>query len=79
MLCGFRAVTAFLTTYLVEQKSIGLGTAGAILSLLFGGGALAQASTGALADRGILDGSSYLVASQTALEGVVYTFLSERE
>ena len=51
MLFGFQAVTAFLTTYLVEQRGLSQGLAGALLSLLFVGGALAQTTTGALADR----------------------------
>ena len=51
MLFGFQAVTAFLTTYLFEQKGLSQGLAGGLLSLLFVGGALAQPTTGALADR----------------------------
>ncbi|MFB6189926.1 MAG: nitrate/nitrite transporter [Halapricum sp.] len=51
MLFGFQAVTAFLTTFLVQQRGMSQGTAGGLLSLLFVGGAVAQTSTGALADR----------------------------
>ena len=51
MLFAFQAVTAFLTTYLVEQKGLSQGLAGGLLSLLFVGGVLAQTTTGALADR----------------------------
>jgi predicted MFS family arabinose efflux permease len=51
MLFGFQGVTAFLTTYLFEQKGLSQGLAGGLLSLLFVGGAVAQPATGALADR----------------------------
>ena len=51
MLLVFQAVTAFLTTYLVTTQSFTPGTAGAVLSALFVGGALSQAVTGRLADR----------------------------
>jgi len=51
MLFGFQAVTAFLTTYLFEQKGLSKELAGGLLSLLFVGGAVAQTTTGALADR----------------------------
>ncbi len=50
MLLVFQAVTAFLTTYLVTARGITQGTAGAILSGLFVGGAFSQAVTGRLAD-----------------------------
>lgn len=51
MLLVFQAVTAFLTTYLVTTRSFTLGDAGALLSVLFVGGALSQALSGRLADR----------------------------
>jgi predicted MFS family arabinose efflux permease len=51
MLLVFQAVTAFLTTYLVTTQGITQGTAGALLSGLFVGGAISQAATGRLADR----------------------------
>ena len=51
MLLVFQAVTAFLTTYLVTARSLTQGTAGAVLSGLFVGGAVSQAATGRLADR----------------------------
>ena len=51
MLLVFQAVTAFLTTYLVTTRAITQGTAGALLSALFVGGAVSQAVTGRLADR----------------------------
>ena len=51
MLFAFQGVTAFLTTYLFEQKGLSQGLAGGLLSLLFVGGALAQVVTGPLADR----------------------------
>ncbi|MDS0260422.1 MFS transporter [Haloarcula sp. S1CR25-12] len=51
MLVVFQAVTAFLTTYLVATRDFSQGTAGALLSGLFVGGALSQAVTGRLADR----------------------------
>nr|WP_232794499.1 MULTISPECIES: MFS transporter [Haloarcula] len=51
MLFAFQAVTAFLTTYLVTVRGISQGTAGALLSVLFVGGALSQTATGRLADR----------------------------
>jgi len=51
MLLVFQAVTAFLTTYLVTTREFTQGTAGAVLSVLFVGGALSQAATGRLADR----------------------------
>lgn len=51
MLFAFQAVTAFLTTYLVEQRALSQQTAGALLSLLFVGGAISQTTSGALADR----------------------------
>jgi len=51
MLLVFQAVTAFLTTYLVIARGVTQGTAGAILSGLFVGGAVSQAVTGRLADR----------------------------
>ncbi|MDS0281840.1 MFS transporter [Haloarcula onubensis] len=50
MLLVFQAVTAFLTTYLVSTRDFTQGTAGAILSGLFVGGAVSQAVTGRLAD-----------------------------
>lgn len=51
MLFAFQAVTAFLTTYLVTVREFSQGTAGALLSVLFVGGALSQTATGRLADR----------------------------
>ena len=51
MLFCFQAVTAFLTTYLVDVRSLTQATAGVYLSLLFVGGATAQFTTGPLADR----------------------------
>jgi predicted MFS family arabinose efflux permease len=51
MLLVFQAVTAFLTTYLVTTHTFTQGTAGAVLSGLFVGGAVSQAVTGRLADR----------------------------
>lgn len=51
MLFAFQAVTAFLTTYLVDVRSLTQSTAGLFLSLLFVGGATAQFTTGTLADR----------------------------
>ena len=51
MLLVFQAVTAFLTTYLVTTREITQGTAGALLSGLFVGGAVSQTVTGRLADR----------------------------
>ncbi|PSP84588.1 MFS transporter [Halobacteriales archaeon QS_6_64_34] len=51
MLLVFQAVTAFLTTYLVTTRGSTQGTAGALLSGLFVGGAISQAATGRLADR----------------------------
>jgi len=51
MLFVFQAVTAFLTTYLVSVRGLSQGTAGALLSVLFVGGALSQTVTGRLADR----------------------------
>jgi predicted MFS family arabinose efflux permease len=51
MLLVFQAVTAFLTTYLVATREFTQGTAGALLSVLFVGGAVSQGVTGRLADR----------------------------
>ncbi|WP_254279605.1 MFS transporter [Haloarcula marina] len=51
MLFAFQAVTAFLTTYLVTVKTLDQSTAGALLSVLFVGGAVSQSVTGRLADR----------------------------
>ncbi|WP_241692737.1 MFS transporter [Haloarcula salina] len=51
MLFAFQAVTAFLTTYLVTVREFPQGTAGALLSVLFVGGALSQTVTGRFADR----------------------------
>jgi len=51
MLVVFQAVTAFLTTYLVTTRPIGQRTAGALLSVLFVGGAFSQPVTGRAADR----------------------------
>jgi len=51
MLLVFQAVTAFLTTYLVTTRGLTQGSAGALLSVLFVGGAVSQAVTGRLADR----------------------------
>ena len=51
MLFVFQAVTAFLTTYLVTVRTIPQATAGAVLSVLFVGGAVSQTVTGRLADR----------------------------
>ena len=51
MLFAFQAVTAFLTTYFVDVRSISQTRAGLYLSVLFVGGAIGQTTTGALADR----------------------------
>ncbi|WP_262179461.1 MFS transporter [Haloarcula laminariae] len=51
MLLVFQAVTAFLTTYLVTTHGLTQGTAGAILSGLFVGGAVSQPVAGRLSDR----------------------------
>jgi predicted MFS family arabinose efflux permease len=51
LLFGFQAVTAFLTTYLVEVKGISQGAAGVYLSLLFVAGAVSQSVWGSAADR----------------------------
>jgi len=51
MLFVFQGLTAFFTTYLVEQKNLAESTAGAVFGLLFLGGAVSQGSGGALARR----------------------------
>jgi predicted MFS family arabinose efflux permease len=51
MLFGFQAVTAFLTTYLVDLRGFSQPVAGAVLSLVFVVGAASQTGTGVLADR----------------------------
>ena len=77
MLLVFQAVTAFLTTYLVTARPFTQGTAGAVLSGLFVGGALSQTVTGRLADRygspkvlgGVAVGSAGPLALYPLLEG----------
>jgi MFS family permease len=51
MLFTFQGLTAFYTTYLVEQKSLAPGTAGALFALLFLAGAGFQFVAGRAADR----------------------------
>ena len=51
MLFTFQGLTAFYTTYLVEQKSLTPGTAGALFALLFVAGAGFQSVAGRAADR----------------------------
>lgn len=51
MLFVFQGVTAFFTTYLVEEKTLTEGTAGVLFGLLFVVGAVSQSTCGALADR----------------------------
>jgi len=78
MLLVFQAVTAFLTTYLVIARGVTQGTAGAILSGLFVGGAVSQAVTGRLADRygapavlvGVAVGSAVPLALGAAAIGI---------
>jgi len=79
MLLVFQAVTAFLTTYLVTARGVTQGTAGAILSGLFVGGAVSQAVTGRLADRygapavlvGVAVGSAVPLALLPLLDGTL--------
>jgi len=79
MLLVFQAVTAFLTTYLVTARGVTQGTAGAILSGLFVGGAVSQAVTGRLADRygapavlvGVAVGSAVALALLPLLDGTL--------
>jgi MFS family permease len=51
MLFTFQGLTAFYTTYLVEQKSLSGGEAGALFALLFLAGAGFQFVAGRAADR----------------------------
>lgn len=51
MLFVFQAVTAFLTTYLVDVKGVSQATAGTVLGVLFVVGAVSQWFGGGLADR----------------------------
>ena len=51
MLFVFQGLTAFFTTYLIEVKNVGEGTAGALFGLLFLAGAVSQSAAGGLADR----------------------------
>ncbi len=51
MLFAFQGLTAFLTTYLVEIKGLGEGTAGLLFGIVFLSGAAAQWFGGGLADR----------------------------
>lgn len=51
MLFVFQGLTAFFTTYLVEAKGLGEGTAGALFGLLFVAAAVSQSVAGSLADR----------------------------
>ncbi len=51
MLFVLQGLTAFLTTYLVDVKGLGEGTAGALFGLFFVFGAVSQSVAGSLADR----------------------------
>lgn len=51
MLFALQGLTAFLTTYLVEVKGLGEGTAGLLFGVVFVSGAIAQWLGGGLADR----------------------------
>lgn len=51
MLFTFQGLTAFLTTYLIEAKGLGEGTAGVLFGLLFVSSAVGQSTVGALAER----------------------------
>lgn len=51
MLFAFQGVSAFLVTYLVSAKGFDQTTAAAAFSLVFVGGAVAQVTSGDLADR----------------------------
>ncbi|MFB6179195.1 MAG: MFS transporter [Halorientalis sp.] len=51
MLFTFQGLSAFYTTYLVEQKGISTATAGALFALLFVAGAICQSAAGRAADQ----------------------------
>lgn len=51
MLFTFQGLTAFYTTYLIEQKGLTEATAGSLFALLFVAGAVCQSTAGRAADR----------------------------